>query len=133
MADRSMPQMFALGTGVVLLLLGVIGFFVNSDFSSGNAITADNLIVFDINGWSNLVHLMTGLLALYAASDGSVAKMYATAAGVFYVALTVWSLFDDSILGILPVNDPSAILYAAIGVVGLAVGLGPDRRSEPSQ
>lgn len=125
MADRSPMHLYILGSGIVLTLLGVIGFFINSDFSTGNAITAEELVLFDINGWSNLVHLITGLVALYAVTEMSVAKKYAVVAGVFYVALAVMSLFDDSIFSMLPVNDPSAILYAAIGIVGLVVGLGP--------
>jgi hypothetical protein len=129
MAERSMPQMYALLSGVVLLLLGVIGFVVNSDFSTGSAITTDNLIVFDINGWANVLHLAIGLVAIYASTDVAVSRKYAIGAGVVFVALTVWSLVDDSILSMLPVNDPSAILYAALGVIGLAVAMGPDRES----
>ncbi|MGH2905961.1 MAG: DUF4383 domain-containing protein [Solirubrobacterales bacterium] len=125
----SVAQMFAVVAGVLLTVIGVAGLIVNMDFGAGSSMTADKLLFLDVNGWSSVLHLITGLALLVVAGNAVKAKTISLIVGGFYVLLTIWSLFDNSILGMLPVNDPTAVMYAAIGVVGLAVGLGPDKSS----
>lgn len=127
MSDRTTAEYMVMVIGAVLTLLGVVGLIVNPDFSTGSSISAEELVLFDVNGYSSLLHLISGLVAVYAVIEPGMVRRLAVAAGVVYAALAIWSLFDESILGMLPVNDPTAILYAAIGVVALTIGLGPDR------
>ncbi|MFY9469509.1 MAG: DUF4383 domain-containing protein [Solirubrobacterales bacterium] len=127
MSHGTTAQMFAVVAGVVLTVLGIAGLIVSGDFSSGNSLTAERLAFFDVNGWSSAVYLVTGLVLLYGAIDVAKSHLTAIAIGGLYLVLTVWSLLDGSILGLLPVNDPTAIVYAAIAVVGLAAGIGPNR------
>lgn len=122
----SVAQMFGVVAGVVLSLLGIASLIVNADFSTGASISAERLLFLDVNGWSGVLYLLTGLVALAAAADKARARMVAMAVGGLYLILTVWSLFDSSILGLLPVNDPTAIFYAAIGVIGVAGGMQPE-------
>lgn len=119
--------MFAVIAGVVLIVVGVVGMIVNSDFSTGTSLSAEKLLFMDVNGWSSIVYLVTGIAFVVGSLNAARAKLVSAVVGGFYLLLTVWSLFDSSILGLLPVNDMTAILYAAIGVIGLTVGLGPDR------
>ncbi|MFY9488534.1 MAG: DUF4383 domain-containing protein [Solirubrobacterales bacterium] len=127
MSHGSMTQMFARVAGVVLTLLGIAGLIVNADFSTGSAIVAERVLFFDVNGWSSVVHLVSGLVLLVAATRGGYVRTASIAIAGLYLVLAVWSLFDASILDALPVNDPTAILYAAVAVVGLAAVYGPDR------
>lgn len=126
----SVAQMFAVVAGVMLTLLGIASLIVNADFSTGDAITAERLLWFDVNGWAGVLYLVTGLLALFAAVDRARARTMAMVVGGLYLILTVWSLFDSSILGMLPVNDPTAVTYAAIGVIGVAGGMKPEAERE---
>lgn len=118
--------MFTVVAGVLLTLLGIVSLIVNADFSTGEMISAERLLYFDVNGWSGVLYLLTGLVALLAATDKARARMVSMVVGGLYLVLTVWSLFDASILGLLPVNDPTAITYAAIGVIGVAGGMQPE-------
>lgn len=80
----------------------------------------------DVNGWSGLLMLLTGV-ALIASSRSDVAARRASLViGVLYLIVTVWSLFRSSVAGMLPVNDLTAILYAALGVLGVTAGVAPD-------
>lgn len=124
----SVTQIFAVVAGVLLTLLGAASLVANADFSTGSSIVADRVLFFDVNGWAGALYLLTGLVMLIAGMDAARARMAAMAGGALYLVLTVWSLIDDSILGMLPVNDPAAILYAAIGVIGVAAALQPDER-----
>lgn len=100
---------------------------MNSDFSTGTSITANTLIVFDVNGWSNVVHLATGLIGLYMATEVVKARMYAMAMAGFYLVLAVWGLFTSTILSAIPINGADTVLHAAIGAIALMVVLSPDR------
>ena len=126
----SIAQMFAVVMGVVALVAGIVGLIINPDFSTGNQIVTETLLFMDVNAWSSLVLLITGVVLLIASRNASHARMTSLVVGVVYLALTVWSLFDSSILGMIPVNDATAILYAAIGVLGVTAGVGPDRHVE---
>lgn len=126
---RSPSEMFALAVGVFLTVIGVAGFFVNSDFSTGSSITASTLVVFDVNGWLNLVHLLTGLAGIYVAMQmATMCKKYALVVGVVYMVLAVWGLVSTTIIGMLPVNSADTVLHAGIGALALMVALGPDER-----
>ena len=123
----SIAQMFAVVAGVVLVVAGVVGMIINADFSTGGEIVTDKLLFMDVNGWSSLLLLVTGAVLLIASRTAAYARKASLVVGVAYLAITVWSLFDSSILGMLPVNDMTAILYAAIGVLGVTAGVGPER------
>lgn len=124
----SMAQMFALVAGVLLFVVGVVGMIVNADFSTGSSITTEGLLFLDVNGWSSLLMIVTGAVLLVGSRTVSRARGVSAGVGGFYLGLTVWSLFDSTLLGMIPVNDMTAIVFAAIGVLGLTAGLGPDRR-----
>jgi hypothetical protein len=124
---RSPAQMFAVVVGVVLIVVGIVGMITNASFATGNELSAEKFLFMDVNGWSNVLYLVTGAVLVVGSLNAARAKLVSAIVGGFYLLLTVWSLLDSSILGLLPVNDMTAILYAAIGVIGLTVGLGPDR------
>ena len=129
-AHGSVAQMFAVVVGVVLTLAGIAALVVNADFGTGSGIVTNKLLFMDVNGWSAIVMLVSGVALLVSSRVVGLARKVSLVVGVFYLVLTVWSLFDSSILGLLPVNDPTAILYAAICVLGVTAALGPDRHSD---
>ena len=126
---RTPAQMFALVAGVLLTLVGVIGLIVNANFGSGDELVAEKLLFFDVNGWSSLLHLLTGVALLATAARPRAARRSSAIVGGIYLVLTVWSLFDNSILGVIPINDAVAIFYAALAVIGITVGVGPEPKT----
>jgi hypothetical protein len=137
--SRSPAQQYALIFGAVLTIAGIIGFFYNSDFTSNKAVRDAAFGVFDVNGWHNVVHILTGVLGLIVAASYSSARVYAFVLGVTYVVVAIWGFIigdHDSILSIIPVNAPDNVLHLLIGVTGIAAGMAtpavPDSTTSPA-
>jgi len=91
MEGRSPAQVYALVFGVVLVAAGVLGFFYESSFSTGDDVYPENvdkvLDILDVNGWHNVVHIATGALGLAVAGSYANARLYALGLGAVYIAL----------------------------------------------
>jgi hypothetical protein len=88
MNDRTPAQLYALLVGGTLLAAGIIGFFYSSDFGSPGEV--DSVFgILDVNGWHNVVHIVTGALGL--ATLGYAARAYAGALGVVYLVVAIWA------------------------------------------
>jgi hypothetical protein len=122
MQPASPARLYATVVGAVLTIAGIIGFFYSSSFGSPG--TVDEIFgIFAVNGWHNVLHLVTGLLGLAAA--GYLARTYALAVGLLYVVIAIWGFIiggGDSILSIIPVNAEDNVVHLIIGVLGLAAG-----------
>jgi uncharacterized protein DUF4383 len=121
--DRSSPSMLYAGVvGATLVLAGIIGFFYSADFGSPGDVDAVFGIL-DVNGWHNVVHILTGVLGLLAFAAGAyAARTYALALGIVYLAVALWGFIigsGDSILSIVPVNTEDNILHLLFGVAGV--------------
>ena len=74
-------------------LVGIVGFFYNASFTSDESVRDAVFGVFDVNGWHNVVHILTGVLGLLAFSAGAhAARTYAMAVGVVYLAVAAVGL-----------------------------------------
>jgi len=117
--------------GIVLVATGVLGFFADSSFGNlGGDVEGDELIVFEVNGWHNLVHIASGLLGLALMGTASGARAYALGFGAVYLLVTIWGIVDgNDVVGLLPVNTADNILHIAIAATGIVAGLlsSPDR------
>lgn len=111
--------------GVVYLLVGIAGFFVVTDFLDKN--TDKNLIVFEINGLHNVIHLLVGLALLFAARAGyRAARSMNFAIGGTYALLGVIGLFiatDTNAANILSLNGADNLLHFGTAAVLLAVAM----------
>lgn len=132
MADenrRTPAQVYALVFGVTLLVAGIAGFFADSSFDTGSGVQGSDLIVFEVNGWHNLVHIASGLLGLALMGTAAGARAYALGFGAVYLAVTIWGFVDGSdVLGLIPVNSADNWLHVAIAVTGILAGLASDPR-----
>ncbi len=102
--------------GVVLLLIGILGFFMSSPL----------LGLFEVDTTHNVVHLLSGIVGLIAASSGtSYARLFLIVFGLVYGAVAVIGFtMSGSILGMFTVNMADNYLHTAIALVCLAVGFG---------
>lgn len=121
---KTPAQIYALAFGVVLLLVGVLGFFADSSFGTGSNVEGGTLIGFEVNGWHNLVHVLSGLLGLALWANPATARMYALGFGVVYLAVTVWGFISGShVLWLLPVNTADNFLHLVIAATGILAGI----------
>jgi hypothetical protein len=118
---RTPAQLYARLAGTVLVAAGIVGLFYSTSFGSPGEVRA-MLGVFDVNGWANLLHLVTGGLGLLALGYG--ARTFALGAGVLYLAIGVWGLVKGSApLDAVPVGAADDALHLALGALGVAAGV----------
>jgi hypothetical protein len=127
-ADRSTPAMLYAGVvGAVLVVAGIIGFFYNAEFTSDESVRDAVFGILDVNGWHNVVHILTGVLGLLAFGAGAyAARTYALTLGVVYLAVAVWGFAvgnGDSILSIIPVNTEDNVLHVLLGIAGVGAAV----------
>ena len=123
MSGRTPAQLYALLVGGTLVAAGIIGFFYSSDFGSPGKV--DSVFgILDVNGWHNVVHLVTGGLGLLAL--GYAARAYAGGLGLVYIVVAIWGFVignHESILGFIPVNTEDNVLHTILGLAGVGAYL----------
>jgi len=106
--------------GIVLVAAGVLG-FLNTSIAG----TADNALL-RVDSVHNIVHIVTGLIALYIAFGlkGEQQVNGVLGFGILYAIIFVAVLVSPNLFGIFSVaaNTPLHVIHAAVAVVSLAVG-----------
>jgi Domain of unknown function (DUF4383) len=133
---RSPAQTFSLLIGWVLLIAGVVGFFYNGSFATGSHIPSDDVFgLLSVNGWHNVVHIVTGLIGLWAARTWSGARTYSYALFVVYTGVFVLGLAygtNDAVLSLIPINAADDALHAIIAAAALVSGLATPAAPPPT-
>jgi len=136
LGQRSPAQLYALVFGVVLVAVGILGFFYEASFSSGDDAERDAVLgILDVNGWHNLVHIASGLVGLAVAGSYANARMYALGFGAIYVVVAILGFIygnGDEIFDIIPVNTEDNVLHALIGIAGLGAGMATPSEPAPT-
>jgi hypothetical protein len=126
--NRTPAQLYALVFGAVLLLVGILGFIADASFGSGDDVDGSDFIIFEVNGWHNVVHIASGvfLLALMRRHDS--ARLAALSFGAIYGVVTIIGLIDGKdVLGLFPVNPADNVLHIVLTIAAFAAGLAPVR------
>ena len=136
---KSLAQWYCYAIGALLALMGALGFFADATFdtagsASGDAVAGgnandrlqgDGLLGFEVNGWHNVVHLVSGIVLVLLGSQRGSARLGATAFGLIYALVAVIGLIDaNDVLGIVPVNAADNVLHVVLAVLGLIAGIG---------
>lgn len=132
--DWTVNRMYALILGIVLVLIGVIGFFVPQENSTGVQALFG---IFDVDVVHNLVHVVSGLIGIGAAFGGF-SVTYNRVFGIIYTLLGILGLMPflyfptygtDSgrFLGLMHISVADHVLHFVIGLSALAVGYYADR------
>ena len=124
---RTPAQWYCLLAGAALLLGGALGFLADASWGRGADVDGSNLLVFEVNGWHNLVHLASGALLLASASRKTSAKTIALLFGITYGAVAIWGLLSDTVLGLLPINGPDNVLHLTLAAAGILAALASPR------
>jgi hypothetical protein len=112
-AERS----FALIFGVVLILVGIAG-FIPAMLINGNLL----LGIFEVNVHHNVIHLLSGAIALLASMQTAYSRLYFQIIGIVYAVVAVLGFFMGGNLIIMHVNMADNILHLAIALVALWIG-----------
>jgi hypothetical protein len=130
---RSTAQWYCLIVGATLVLVGLLGFLAEAKFdtSSGGdpgALDGEDFLIFEVNGWHNVVHIASGAFLLLMSTRHARARTGALAFGAIYSVVAVWGLIDGhDVLGIIPIDPADNILHLLLAGSALAVGLLSDR------
>ncbi len=105
--------------GVVFLLLGILGFVPG--------ITNDQMLlgIFHVNAAHNVVHLLSGAIALWAGmTSAAYARTYFRVFGIVYalVAVLGFATGNGLLLGLISNNMPDTWLHVLIAAAALALG-----------
>jgi hypothetical protein len=130
----SPARLYATAVGAALIVAGIVGFFYSASFGSPGEVD-DALGIFAVNGWANVLHILTGALGLLMA--GYASRRYSLWLGGFYLAVALWGFAiggGEAILGFLPVNTADNLLHLAIGTLGVAAALSTPvaKKGEPA-
>jgi hypothetical protein len=126
METASPARLYCTLVGAVLVVAGILGFFWEASFATGDDIKSDEVIgLLAVNGWHNLVHLAIGVLLLAAA--GTAARSAALGVGLLYLVLAIWGFLevDDGfgvLVDVVPINTEDNWLHLILGLTGLAAG-----------
>lgn len=113
-------RLAAIVLGIILVLLGLLGFFTNP-----------MLGLFAVNPMHNLVHIVSGIVLLAGAYSSLGSGPALKIIGIVYVLVTILGFFttsgDGMLLGIIANNTADNWLHLIFAVVMLVAGFGlPD-------
>jgi len=106
----------AIVIGILLLAVGILGFFANPLISPTG--------IFAVHTAHNFIHLFTGI-ALLAGAYGNLGSSPALkTVGILYAALAIIGFMfgGDTILGVVAVNHADHWLHVTLAIVILAAG-----------
>ncbi len=129
--EQTPARLYAGVVGAALIVTGIIGFFYEAEFTSDESVRDAVFGLLDVNGWHNLVHILTGVLGLLAyGANAYASRTYAFGLGIVYIVVAAWGFAigdGDSILGIIPVNTEDNILHTLLGIGGVAAAYASPR------
>lgn len=116
--------------GAVFLIVGIAGFIpgITSNYGDlavgGPDSEAKLLGIFQVSILHNIVHLIFGVLGLWAAQTWRSARTYLVGGGVVYLALWLYGLVVDkeSDANFVPLNTADDWLHFVLGVGMIALG-----------
>lgn len=125
---RTLPQTIALAFGAIYLLIGIVGFFITGfgDFFAHDP--EKTLIIFDINGAHNVVHILIGVAGLLLARTLAGARTYGWLLAAGYGAAFLYGVFAvGQDWDFLNLNWADNVLHLATAAVGVAIAKMPAR------
>jgi hypothetical protein len=124
-AARTIAQSFCLLIGAGLIAVGVLGFvFGGTGFDVGGDVQGDDLTIFEVNGWHNVVHIATGAFLVVMSMRAAAAAVGALIFGAVYAGIAVWGFADgDDVLNLVATDTDDNWLHVGLAAAGVLVGL----------
>jgi hypothetical protein len=111
-----MLRIIAILFGIAFIFVGVAGFLPS--------FTTDNLLVgyFAVDSTHNIVHIVTGVLAIMAATSARYARIYFQVIGILYSVLAIVGFWRGGNMLIMQMTTADNFLHAAVGIAALYLG-----------
>jgi Domain of unknown function (DUF4383) len=124
---KSLAQRVGPFFGAVLVVIGVVGFFVTG-FQGFTQVTGHELLGMGVNPFHNLAYILAGVWLIVVCTRGTAAAAEGTlvGAGLFLIVLFVIGVVGSDNLTIISMrgeDDPGNFLHLVVGVALLASGL----------
>lgn len=106
--------------GIAFIAAGILGFVPGITTADGYL-----LGIFHVNAAHNIVHLLSGAVALYAGMQSeSLSRLYFQAFGVIYGLVALLGLYygREPLLGFIAHNPADVVLHFLIAVIALYLG-----------
>jgi hypothetical protein len=113
--------------GWIFIIIGILGFIPG--------ITSDGMLlgIFEVSAVHNIVHLLSGIIALAMAAQGEDgARTYAKIFGVVYLLVTLLGFFTGSFIGLFEANGADNVLHLLLAVIFLWAGFSGRREAAPA-
>lgn len=115
------PKGFLQVGGIILLVVGILGFFLLGPTPEGSIFgeawwfdTAEN--------WAHLVLGIVALAAVYGMKDAATQKGLALVVGIVALLVGIYGFFSPSLLGANLENPLDNILHLVVGAWGITAG-----------
>ena len=112
-----MLRMIVILFGIGLIFAGVAGFLPNT-FMSNDLLFG----FFEVNSMHNMFHIISGVLAIMAATNLKYTIWFFKIFGLIYTILAVWGFWTGGDLYMMHVNIADNILHIVLGVIALYLG-----------
>ncbi len=127
--NRSINSLVALGFDIIYTLVGLAGFLVTGDVAFVGQ-EGDPLVVFDVNGLHNIVHLLIGVVLIGASRRTDTARSANVAIGGVYLLLGVLGPFiNGTAVDVIGLNSADHVLHLVSGAALLGTGLVADKEA----
>ncbi len=118
--SRTPGQLFALTFGLLYLVIGIAGFFVETDFLTENGA---KLLLFPVNGLHNVVHIALGVVWLGGSGSASAARGVNLLLGVVLLLVALLGFLGMlDFLSIRTAGSPDNFLHLVSGALALYFG-----------
>lgn len=111
-----MLRMIAIAFGVIMIFVGIIGFlptFVQDGLLFG---------YFEVNALHNMIHIVTGVLAIMASTSLYYTRLFFQVFGVVYLLVAILGFVLRGDLFVMHVNTADNFLHVAIAAFSLYLG-----------
>jgi hypothetical protein len=128
-APRTPAQIWTGAAGLFLVALGVLSLILTGpNFGAVTNTSGQDFLLWTVSGWLTILWMAVGAIGLLMASRVDGARSWAMFSGVLFAAMAVWGFIDGTrVAGIFAADTADNITHAALAIVGLAVGLLPER------
>jgi hypothetical protein len=126
MGGRTMIQNATLLFGAVFIVVGVLGFIpgITTDYGdlgfTGEDSKSELLGIFQVSILLNVVHIVFGLVGLWAGRAYESSRLYLFGGGIIYLALFLLGIVGGA--DWIPANTADHWLHLGLGVVMIGVG-----------
>ncbi|GAA4685830.1 DUF4383 domain-containing protein [Frondihabitans cladoniiphilus] len=130
---QSPNRLLATVFGTVLLLVGLVGFFVSTPYPFATPQGGVVIGLFGSNGLLGSVHVVTGGILLLSGLIGArTSKIFGVIIGLGFFVLSLYGFFGDHTAGnVFALNVADNLLHLVIGLGLLVAGLTTDRLFRP--